>query len=207
MKIEEKKIMKQRLMMILMMLGVSIGLVLASGQTAAAQTAGGCATPSFAPATNFGAGDVPFSVTTGDFNEDGNLDLATANQNSDTVSVLLNTCNPITDGDGDGIADSADNCPLVSNADQLDTDGDGQGNACDADDDNDDVSDTADNCPLVSNPNQADFDLDGIGDTCDPQTGPPRNKEQCKNGGFMRFDFPRTFKNQGDCIQFVNTGK
>ncbi len=57
------------------------------------------------------------------------------------------------------------------------------------------------------NPNQANFDLDGIGDVCDPQTGPPRNKEQCKNGGWMRFDFPRRFRNQGDCIQFVNTGR
>ena len=36
---------------------------------------------------------------------------------------------------------------------------------------------------------------------------PPQNKEQCKNGGWMLFDTPRTFKNQGDCIQFVNTGK
>ncbi len=86
--------MKQRLMMILMMLGVSIGLVLAGGQSAAAQAASGCATPSFAPATNFGAGDSPQSVTTGDFNEDGNLDLATANFFSDNVSVLL--------GDGAG---------------------------------------------------------------------------------------------------------
>jgi hypothetical protein len=45
------------------------------------------------------------------------------------------------------------------------------------------------------------------GDTCDPQTGPPRDKEQCKNNGWMRFDTPRRFKNQGECIQFVNTGK
>jgi VCBS repeat-containing protein len=89
----------------------------------------------------------------------------------------------------------------------TDTDGDGQGDVCDTDDDNDGVLDTADNCPLTFNPNQADFDLDGIGDTCDAQTGPPRNKEQCKNGGWMRFDTPRTFSNQGDCIQFVNTGK
>ena len=35
----------------------------------------------------------------------------------------------------------------------------------------------------------------------------PTNKDQCKNGGWMNFFFPRTFKNQGDCIQFVNTGK
>ncbi len=39
------------------------------------------------------------------------------------------------------------------------------------------------------------------------QGATPTNKDQCKNGGWMTFDFPRTFKNQGDCIQFVNTGK
>jgi len=31
-------------------------------------------------------------------------------------------------------------------------------------------------------------------------------KDQCKNGGWQTFDNP-TFKNQGDCIQFFNTGK
>jgi endonuclease G len=111
------------------------------------------------------------------------------------------------DGDGDGVADTGDNCPLVPNADQIDTDGDGVGNSCDADDDNDGVADGVDNCPLTANPGQADFDLDGIGDTCDPVTGPPSNKEQCKSGGWQRFDAPRLFKNQGDCIQYVNTGK
>ena len=65
------------------------------------------------------------------------------------------------DSDGDGIVDPEDNCPLVSNADQLDTDNDGAGNACDADDDNDGVGDGSDNCPLTVNPDQADFDLDG----------------------------------------------
>ena len=37
--------------------------------------------------------------------------------------------------------DNADNCALVANADQLNTDGDAFGNACDADDDGDGVSD------------------------------------------------------------------
>jgi hypothetical protein len=35
------------------------------------------------------------------------------------------------------------------------------------------------------------------------------NKEQCKNGGYntvKRAD-GSAFKNQGDCIQYVNTGK
>ncbi len=40
-----------------------------------------------------------------------------------------------------------------------------------------------------------------------PQIGPPTNKDQCKNGGWQIFNTPRTFMNQGDCIQFVNTGR
>jgi hypothetical protein len=36
------------------------------------------------------------------------------------------------DGDGDGALDTQDNCPLAANASQLDTDGDGLGDACDA---------------------------------------------------------------------------
>jgi hypothetical protein len=71
------------------------------------------------------------------------------------------------DADSDGVTNASDNCPFVANADQTDTDGDGLGNACDADDDNDGVLDTGDNCPLVANSGQADNDHDGIGDACD----------------------------------------
>ncbi len=110
------------------------------------------------------------------------------------------------DTDADGVVDELDNCDATPNPDQLDTDGDGAGNACDSDDDNDGAADETDNCPLLSNSNQADFDLDGIGDACDPQTGPPANKEQCKNGGWSRFNFPRGFSNQGDCLRFLIFG-
>jgi len=39
-----------------------------------------------------------------------------------------------------------------------------------------------------------------------PAGEPPANKDQCKNNGWMSFTFPRVFNNEGDCIQFVNTG-
>jgi uncharacterized repeat protein (TIGR03803 family) len=35
----------------------------------------------------------------------------------------------------------------------------------------------------------------------------PTDKDQCKNGGWKTFFYPHTFKNQGDCIQRVNTGQ
>jgi CSLREA domain-containing protein len=114
---------------------------------------------------------------------------------------------PAGDADADGRADDVDNCPAAPNPDQRDADGDGAGDACDPDDDNDGVPDPADNCTLNPNPGQEDFDRDGVGDACDAQTGPPTDKGQCKNGGWLRFDFPRRFKNQGDCIQYVKTGK
>ena len=126
------------------------------------------------------------------------------------IGTALAACEPPPpplDTDNDGVPDEDDNCPTFANADQADNEGDGLGDACDPDDDNDGVPDTSDNCPLNANPAQEDFDSDGAGDACDAQTGPPVSKNQCKDGGWMRFDVPRTFKNQGDCIQYVNTGK
>jgi hypothetical protein len=72
-----------------------------------------------------------------------------------------------------------------------------------ADTDADTIPDAIDNCPTTANADQADADNDGTGDACES----PASTDQCKNGGWANFTSPRTFKNQGDCIQFVNTGK
>jgi hypothetical protein len=70
------------------------------------------------------------------------------------------------DVDLDGVVDSLDNCPENSNTNQLNTDGDTQGDACDLDDDNDGVADTTDAFPL-NNSESLDTDHDGIGNSAD----------------------------------------
>ncbi|MEC7522052.1 MAG: thrombospondin type 3 repeat-containing protein [Myxococcota bacterium] len=84
------------------------------------------------------------------------------------------------DMDGDGIMNASDNCPMVfnpirplDNGAQADSDGDGMGDACDADPvdasdiDGDGTDNDTDNCPTTPNEDQADRDGDGIGDVCD----------------------------------------
>jgi hypothetical protein len=61
----------------------------------------------------------------------------------------------IKDGDGDGVEDELDNCPMVPNQDQTDSDEDSHGDVCD-------------NCPEDVNPGQEDsFGEVGVGDACD----------------------------------------
>lgn len=88
------------------------------------------------------------------------------------------------DKDGDMIPNGLDNCPLIANPDQVDTDNDGIGDACEQTDgstdptgdfDGDGTTNEDDNCPAVPNPTQTDTDNDGIGDACDRYPHDPSN--------------------------------
>jgi cysteine-rich repeat protein len=58
-----------------------------------------------------------------------------------TPGPTPSVCTAIPDSDGDGVADTSDNCPNLANPSQHDVDGDGVGDVCD-------------NCPGTSNPDQ-----------------------------------------------------
>ena len=84
------------------------------------------------------------------------------------------------DMDEDQIPDPVDNCPTVANTDQIDTDGDGKGDACDDDIDGDGVANFNDNCPYVVNASQVDLDKDGKGDAGNFEGGPGScDHEEC----------------------------
>jgi len=79
----------------------------------------------------------------GDVNGDRHDDViigASINNGSGAAFVKLGEADP----DADGVPDSTDNCLLVGNPSQLDTDGDGFGNHCDADFDQDGATGGAD---------------------------------------------------------------
>ena len=68
--------------------------------------------------------------------------------------------------------------------------------------DADGVPDDTDNCRTFPNPDQNDFDGDGVGDACDV----PVDKNECKDGGWMRFT-NLAFPNQGQCVSFVESNR
>jgi hypothetical protein len=67
------------------------------------------------------------------------------------------------DADNDGHNHDTDNCPLVSNPDQADLDGDDAGDACDADIDGDGLTNQQE-AALGTNPGNPDSDGDGLSD-------------------------------------------
>lgn len=82
---------------------------------------------------------------------------AGCNQIYDLDETRMVDASTAPDRDDDGIADLADNCPLVPNPPQSDEDLDAIGDACD-------------NCPLVPNtPQTTNGDGDAVGDACDPR--------------------------------------
>jgi len=114
--------------------------------------------PGFIPA----AGDVPTVVSIGgtdatllDFSTDHRTLYVEVPAGTGTVDVTVTLPGGATgtatgaftyvsgfvDGDGDGVADSEDNCPNVENTDQTDTDADDIGDACDLDADGNGIAD------------------------------------------------------------------
>jgi Peptidase family C25/Dockerin type I domain/Thrombospondin type 3 repeat len=92
-----------------------------------------------------------------------NFILRVASGDGSTQQVALTE----TDKDRDGIPDSRDNCVLVANADQRDSDGDGYGDACDADANNDGIVNSVDLAMVKAafggrGPNRADLNGDGF---------------------------------------------
>ncbi len=87
------------------------------------------------------------------------------------VVLVLAACNQVLDlrattlpdGDGDGVVNDDDNCPMIANPDQANRDGDSAGDACDSCADRDDLG--------------LDADLDGIDDACDACARGPNHDE------------------------------
>lgn len=138
---------------------------------------------------------------------------------STPMGLFLGTANPFfgfrlflgqppgTDTDGDGRSDAEDNCPLTWNLNQLDSDGDGIGDACDdknvidgkdgtpdnsgsggstddtePDVDGDGIPNALDNCPTVANPDQLVSDGNGAVDACDTVPQGPTDTENPGSG-------------------------
>ncbi len=129
-----------------------------------------------------------------------------------TINDVINgacECQGENDLDGDGIANSIDNCPAIANADQADFDGDGSGDLCDTDDDNDGINDELDCAPFDASIATT------VGDSCDDNDEDTTNDiinencacvgEQVKTGVLT---IGKAFGSQGDtvCVDITADG-
>ena len=83
---------------------------------------------------------------------------------SNLTSLKWSMAAPVVDTDGDGVPDDQDNCTLVQNPDQRDTDNDFYGNVCDPDFNNDLIINVSDLAYLKVNFFTTDPDADLNGD-------------------------------------------
>ncbi|MBK8699443.1 MAG: thrombospondin type 3 repeat-containing protein [Saprospiraceae bacterium] len=129
--------------------------------------------------------------------------------NCGSISSIAQSCGTAPDSDGDGVNDFLDNCPNTQNANQLDCNNNGIGDACEPlDSDCDGIIDSLDNCPNYPNPFQTDLNNNGIGDACEdfPKIGinqtNPKSEFHISNGSIF-IDNPEKgliLKNhQGQC--------
>jgi|GEM_PF-3517681 len=143
--------------------------------------------PSDAPTLSLGADDLPLTPTDYGWRaalptsvRSGFANAHTADAETPPVWLAL----PGSDRDGDGIDDGVDGCPRAYDADQDDQDGDGLGDACDADSDGDGWDDRVDRCPAVPDADQRDADGDGAGAACDFDDDDPTEQRDSDGDGF-----------------------
>jgi hypothetical protein len=103
--------------------------------------------------------------------QDGLGDACDDDQDGDHFTAAQGDCDDRVAGTYPGAFENCngvdDDCDTAIDEGFTDTDGDGQADCVDEDDDNDGLPDQQDNCPELVNLDQLDTDQDGVGDVCD----------------------------------------